>query len=75
MEGDRPAGGEWNYDRANRKSLPAQTVPPTRRRFLPDETTREVMALVERRFPDHFGQLQEFGWPVTRADAFSRWMI
>lgn len=69
MEGDRPAGGEWNYDRANRKSLPAQTVPPTRRRFLPDETTREVMALIEHSFPDHFGQVEEFGWPVTRADA------
>ena len=27
------------------------------------------MALVERRFGDHFGSLDEFGWPVTRADA------
>jgi deoxyribodipyrimidine photolyase-related protein len=69
MEGDKPAGGEWNYDRANRKRLPASTVPPARRRFSPDETTRAVMALVERRFPDHFGELQEFGWPVTRSDA------
>jgi deoxyribodipyrimidine photolyase-related protein len=31
--------------------------------------TREVMALVERRFSTHFGELEEFGWPVTRADA------
>ncbi len=69
MDGDQPAGGEWNYDRANRKRLPARTVPPVRLRFTPDETTREVMALVERRFPDHFGALQDFEWPVTRADA------
>ena len=69
MEGDQPAGGAWNYDRANRKRLPVGTVPPARRRFSPDETTREVIALVERRFPDHFGELQEFGWPVTRSDA------
>ena len=69
MEGGQPAGGAWNYDHANRKSLPAGTVPPARRRFSPDETTKEVMALVERRFPGHFGQLGEFGWPVTRADA------
>jgi deoxyribodipyrimidine photolyase-related protein len=69
MEGDRPAGGAWNYDAENRKRLPARTVPPARRRFAPDETTREVMALVARRFPDHFGALQEFGWPVTRAEA------
>jgi deoxyribodipyrimidine photolyase-related protein len=69
MVGDQPAGGEWNYDQANRKSLPARTIPPARRRFAPNETTREVIALVQRRFPDHFGQLEDFGWPVTRADA------
>ena len=69
MEGDRPAGGEWNYDQENRKRLPAGTVPPVRLRFPPDAMTREVMALVESRFPDHFGGLEEFGWPVTRANA------
>jgi deoxyribodipyrimidine photolyase-related protein len=69
MEGEQPAGGEWNYDPANRKRLRSGAVPPDRLRFRPDETTHEVMRLVERRFPDHFGGLEEFGWPVTRADA------
>ncbi|WP_294535963.1 cryptochrome/photolyase family protein [uncultured Rhodoblastus sp.] len=69
MEDGQPAGGQWNYDAANRKRLPARTIPPARLRFPPDATTREVMALVERRFPDHFGALEAFGWPVTRADA------
>lgn len=69
MEGEQPAGGEWNYDQANRKSLPVRTVPPARLRFSPDATTREVMSLVDHRFPDHFGGLEEFGWPVTRAAA------
>jgi deoxyribodipyrimidine photolyase-related protein len=69
MEGDKPAGGEWNYDHANRKSLPARTAPPERLRFPPDKITREVIALVTHRFPDHFGALENFGWPVTSADA------
>ncbi len=69
MDGDRPAGGEWNFDSENRKSLPASILPPDRRRFAPDDATREVMALVEQRFNGHFGTLEEFGWPVTRADA------
>lgn len=69
IEGGQPAGGAWNYDHANRKRLPARTDPPARLRFTPDAVTREVMALVERRFPDHFGGLEAFGWPVTRADA------
>jgi deoxyribodipyrimidine photolyase-related protein len=69
MDGEQPAGGVWNYDAANRKRLPARTVPPARLRFPPDATTREAMALVERSFPHHFGTLEAFGWPVTRADA------
>ena len=69
MEGAQPAGGEWNYDSQNRKRLPARTVPPERLRFPPDAITHDVIALVARRFPNHFGELEEFGWPVTREDA------
>lgn len=69
MEGEQPAGGNWNFDRANRKPWPRGKAPPLRQRFQPDAMTREVMALVERRFPDHFGSLREFGWAVTRAEA------
>jgi len=69
MEGDKPAGGEWNFDAENRKALPKATAPPPRLRFAPDQTTRAVMALAEARFGDHFGDLDAFGWPVTRADA------
>ncbi len=69
MDGDQPAGGEWNFDQENRKRLPASVVPPARTRFAPDAVTREVMDLVDRRFPDNFGGLEAFGWPVTRADA------
>jgi len=69
MDAGEPAGGQWNYDADNRKRLPARTLVPARRRFAPDATTRELMALVEQRFPDHFGTLEDFGWPVTREDA------
>jgi len=69
MQGGQPAGGVWNFDAENRKPWPASSIPPARRRFVPDETTRLVMALIERRFGGHFGALEDFGWPVTRAEA------
>lgn len=69
MEGDEPLDGQWNFDAANRKSLPAGYKPPRRLRFEPDAITREVLALVEQRFPNHFGDLEPFGWPVMRDDA------
>ncbi|TCH99956.1 cryptochrome/photolyase family protein [Roseococcus sp. SYP-B2431] len=69
MEESGPAGGAWNFDAENRKRLPRGLVPPPAPRFAPDAITREVMALVEARFPDHFGGLEAFAWPVTAAEA------
>ena len=71
MNGDQPAGGRWNYDAENRKALPAHLALPPRQRTIPDAITREVMTLVEQRFSDHFGDLDSFGWAVTREDALA----
>lgn len=69
MDGDAPAGGQWNYDSDNRKPLPGGLGLPRRARFEPDGITREVLALVRERFKTHYGTLEPFGWGVTRADA------
>ena len=69
MESDEPVGGQWNFDHDNRKSLPATVTPPPRARFTPDAVTRNVMALVATRFTTHFGDLDTFGWAVTRDGA------
>ncbi|TVR11363.1 MAG: cryptochrome/photolyase family protein [Salinarimonadaceae bacterium] len=65
----QPVGGQWNFDAENRKALPAGVSPPAHPRFSPDALTREVMDLVAARFPDHFGDLEPFGWAVTRHEA------
>ncbi len=70
-DGGKPVGGKWNYDAENRKGFGRkgpQDVPqlPV---FEPDAMTREVMALVERKFGAHPGKLDHFNWPVTREDA------
>jgi deoxyribodipyrimidine photolyase-related protein len=69
MEGDEPTGGQWNFDHDNRKSLPSGVTPPKRHRFGHDLITQEVLALVDKHFPNHIGTLENFGWAVTRADA------
>ncbi|CAK0745429.1 (6-4) photolyase [Azospirillaceae bacterium] len=38
-------------------------------RTTPDKTTKEVLALVGQRFPNHFGELEPFWFAVTHADA------
>ena len=69
MDGDEPAGGQWNYDPENRKPLARGLQPPPAPRFPPDAVTQEVLALVAQRFPDHFGSLDGFAWPVTAREA------
>lgn len=71
MDGDQPVGGAWNYDSENRGTFGKrgpQSVPAPRR-FAPDELTKDVLKLVEKRFSDHPGQLDRFDWPVTPRDA------
>ena len=69
MEGSEPIGGQWNYDAENRKP-PKQGLniskPYTNDT---DEITRDVMALVAERFPNHFGELEPFYFAVTRDQA------
>lgn len=69
MDNGKPAGERWNYDKDNRKPLPKTLKVPARRTYAPDEVTKAVLALVEHEFADHFGTLERFNWPVTRADA------
>ncbi len=69
MDGKEPAGGSWNFDKANRKSAPpglTYRVPPS---FEPDAITRAVCALVATEFAGHFGDLEPFDWAVTAEDA------
>lgn len=69
MDGSAPAGGTWNFDKDNRKRLPSGVAAFSSATFVSDAITRDCMALVERRFPRHFGTLDGFDWAVTREDA------
>jgi deoxyribodipyrimidine photolyase-related protein len=73
MDGGEPAGGRWSFDTENRAAFgkagpPAVRAPPA---IAPDAVTRDVLALVERRFASHPGRLDRFAWPVTREQALA----
>ncbi|KTD03960.1 deoxyribodipyrimidine photolyase-related protein [Legionella geestiana] len=69
MEGDKPIGGQWNYDAENRKPPSKRLAIPKPYVLEPDAITEEVMAMVEARFSDHFGHLRPFYFAVTREQA------
>jgi len=71
MEGSKPVGDRWNFDKENRGSFGSEgpqnlPLPP---HFEPDAITCEVIELVAARFSGHPGSLEHFFWPVERAQA------
>lgn len=72
MERGKPVGDRWNYDPENRKAFgnagPGFLLPKPHQ-FVPDAITREVIELVEKRFPNHPGSLDNFNLPVTAGEA------
>ncbi len=65
----KPEGGQWNLDKDNRAPPRRGTTYPQPQHFPPDEITREVLDMVAGRFAEHFGRLENFGLPVTAAQA------
>ena len=71
MDGDEPVGGSWNYDSENRAPPKSGLVIPDTSKFSPDAITSDVIDMVLSRFPDHFGDLDDFFYATTRKDAKS----
>ncbi len=68
-----PEGGVWNLDADNRKPPGRALAGPLQPRFAADAITREVQALVARRFAAHYGRLEGFDYPVTAEEAERLW--
>ena len=83
MEGEGPSGtplgGQWNYDHDNRRPPTKGLAGPAPRWFDPDAITLEVIAKVRRLDASRAsrglaplpGDLEPFGWAVTRHQALA----
>ncbi len=69
VKNGKPIGGRWNYDQENRETLNANTTLPKHLTFKADAITQQVITLVKNHFKDHFGELEPFGFAVTRKQA------
>jgi deoxyribodipyrimidine photolyase-related protein len=69
MQGDKPEGGQWNFDSENRKPAKADFFMPQPLRFSPDDVTRDCIAMTRRIAPDNFGDIDPFWFAVTAEQA------
>lgn len=73
MLGDLPKGGEWSYDKENRKKIPKKFEvlnyqPPA----VQSAHREDVTNLIEKYFSGHPGTLEDFWIPVNRKQALKQ---
>ena len=70
MDGNKPLGDKWNFDKDNQKSISKLKETPEKRvKIKSDEITISTMVDVENCFPESIGNLENFSWAVTHKDA------
>ena len=69
MRGADPEGGQWNFDKENRKPPLKGMAGPRRLSWRHDAITSEVLELVEARFSHHVGKLRPFHFAVNAEQA------
>lgn len=71
MDGDKPEGGAWNFDKDNRSPAKDGTAIPHPYRATPDQITLDIIDIVADKFSEHFGDLDPFHYAVTRQGALA----
>ena len=69
MDGNKPVGGKWNFDKENRQPPKGKLNTPQALWFEPDEITQEAIAEVKSLSFPTYGDVEPFRWGVTREQA------
>ncbi len=69
MDGDKPVGGAWNFDKYNRKPPKKNMQIAPMLKFTPNLVTQDVIDMVAQRFDTRIGDIDTFFYAVTREDA------
>lgn len=69
MDGDQPEGGQWNFDKQNRKKWKGDPPIPPARRW--ERDLREIEAEIRAAGVETLGESgsEAFPWPLTREEA------
>lgn len=73
MDDDKPVGGKWSYDDANRKKLPKNTMLPPAYPYQSSQHVLDAQQWVAKTFGSNPGNADSFEWPTTHAQA-SQWL-
>lgn len=64
-----PKGGKWSFDDENRVPFPKDEVAPELHFPKPNQYVKEAIEYVTKHWPDNYGELINFKYPVTHQQA------
>ncbi|MBD3197863.1 MAG: cryptochrome/photolyase family protein [Candidatus Lokiarchaeota archaeon] len=65
----KPIGGKWSFDSQNRKKIPKDLSLPRIPSTKKNSYVKEAIEYIESTFPDNYGSIEDFSYPVTYKDA------
>ena len=68
-EEGNPEGGKWSFDEENRKKIPKNVSPPEMVTFKESKYSDEIKNLINSKFNNHPGNLDNIWFPVDRKGA------
>jgi deoxyribodipyrimidine photolyase-related protein len=69
IQNNKPVGNNWNFDKENRKTIPDDIKIPEIIKFNPDKITQKVIELVNQKFPNNFGNNDNFYYAINHEQA------
>ena len=69
MTHNKPIGGKYSFDSANRKRAPKGYTSRTPLFFSPDDLTKRVIQSIEKIYPNNPKSTKEFNYAVTKSQA------
>lgn len=72
-EQQKPLGGKWTFDAENRLKFPKQEKVPVILFPKENKFIKEARSYVEKHFPNNYGNLDSFIYPVTHQEA-GQWL-
>ena len=68
-EDQKPLGGKWSFDEDNRKKIPKGLPLPELYKPRMSQYIESLKVIIELKFADHPGQMDDVWMPLTRCDA------
>ena len=65
IDNGEPQGGKWSFDEENRKKLPKNVELPALYQPQQNEYLKEALQYVDTHFADHYGDIEDFNYPIT----------